>query len=646
MRVKPIGVKKISLLTFLFGMTFFAFFVITGFSLAEETDLIATEIMYDAEGIDNDKEWIEFKNKSQNSLKIFNWKLIESSKPETQHKISLYWGDSVIEPEEYFIIAENAKEFIKKIPEDYSATVLDSSFSLSNTKEEIILLDADGNLLATTSYENSAGGKGNGFTLEWEDGVWRESFIKGGTPGKKNSQKSNQPEYSDQIKLNEILPNPKDNEKTDEFIELYNFSSDEINLENWILKDASKSGKFVFPKDYFIKPNGYLVVYKNLFKFAMNNSGGEEVFLLNPNEKIVSSVSYEKSFEGISYNFDSENNNWRWSKFLTPGEKNKLDKIPKIEIKKDKKIYKNFYATFEIKIHSKNKKENRVTWDFGDGKKSYKRKTRHKYSKTGTYLVKLKIFTGSEEIVKQFSVKVRKYPHPKVKFIRFSPNPAGKDSEQEWIEIKNYSSKKINLKDWSIKTGVSSQKAVNHSINDDFFLKAGERGVLTRDFSKFSLNNKKGEIKLLYPDGKTADKITYKKENEIKDDEIYEKKNGGKWQWQEKSILAISKPKQETIIKNSPLKPEKFIEVPKEYIGQKSYPKKTNSPILNYGLFAYTEKNPRYSTEFVLGMETKKISAENFLAKTKTAKQEHYLVSFAKQLNKKLNNLLIKISNH
>jgi len=102
-----------------------------------------------------------------------------------------------------------------------------------------------------------------------------------------------------------------------------------------------------------------------------------------------------------------------------------------VEIKKDDKIYKNIYAYFKVKINDPDKDKIKVVWDFGDGRKSYKKETRHKYKETGKYSVSLKIFDGSEEIIKNFEIRVKKFSYPKVRIAGLLPNPAGKDSENE-----------------------------------------------------------------------------------------------------------------------------------------------------------------------------------------------------------------------
>lgn len=236
----------------------------------------------------------------------------------------------------------------------------------------------------------------------------------------------------------------------------------------------------------------------------------------------------------------------------TEYEINELDIV--IKIKKDKKIYRGMKSHFEAEISEKNgtkfslnrrgKKyeydcfagENRCqelvlkfTWEFGDKRRSYLLSTEHKYEEVGTYYAKLTVKGGKKRTTINFKIDVEKVPHPKVKIVKINANPYGKDAESETITLKNESKKKINLKGWSIATGW--EKLVNHPIKEDFEIKAGKEKEITRELSKFTLNNKKAKIELRYPDGETADKVKYKKkEGTIKEGEIYAKVKK-KWKW-------------------------------------------------------------------------------------------------------------------
>lgn len=245
-----------------------------------------------------------------------------------------------------------------------------------------------------------------------------------------------------------------------------------------------------------------------------------------------------RSLEKITFTDNDQSGNWQESSRAggSPGEKSsprstiaEAKKSPiQFSLHYDKKIYLNFWADFELSVINPNNNKIKITWNFGDGHKSYKSKTRHRYAATGKYEASATISDGSEKTVEKFPVEVREFPRTKIAIIQLSPNPKGRDTENEWIKIKNKSKKKINLQDWSVATGW--KKLINHPIAEKVIIKPGETKKLTRKHSKFVLDNKKTKLELRYPDGKVATKTKYKNQTSIKENVVYTKENK-KWQW-------------------------------------------------------------------------------------------------------------------
>jgi len=131
------------------------------------------------------------------------------------------------------------------------------------------------------------------------------------------------PEFSDQIILNEILPNPIGADKDGEWIELYNSGDKKVNLKGWILATSAKtSGKqYIFAGDNFFEAKSYLAIKRSESGLVLANESGK-VSLIWPPEKIMSEVSYGAAKEGKSYAF--VNNAWQWADAPTPGQENSL----------------------------------------------------------------------------------------------------------------------------------------------------------------------------------------------------------------------------------------------------------------------------------------------------------------------------------
>lgn len=344
------------------------------------------------------------------------------------------------------------------------------------------------------------------------------------------------PTYSSEIIINEIFPAPKKDNPIREFVEFYNSSDADINLKGWKLKDDAlqkKTGEnCILSDDLTVETGNYKYFYLSSCKsnsIALNNSG-DSLTLYNPTDPLpVSSVEYKNAKSDLSYGLDGAT--WRWSKFLTPGEKNIFNNLPTVSSKKTNEIYVNIYADFSAEGSDADNDTLKYTWDFGDGHKSYKAKTRHKYEAIGKYTATLKVSDDSEDVITTYDIEVIEFPKLKIKITALSSNPSGKDTGSEYITLKNETKKKINLKDWSIAAGW--KKLINHPIREDFKIKAGKSKDLTNEFASIALNNTKSKIELRDPSGRVIDKVKYEKKDGIPDDTVYEKIKK-KWQWNEK----------------------------------------------------------------------------------------------------------------
>ncbi len=426
-------------------------------------------------------EFIEIYNPTDKDISLENWILKDGSKTGKY----VFQKNDKIKAKSYFVVKKG--EF---------------KFGLNNSTEETVYLyKPDNNLSDSFAYKKAS--KNFSFALELKTTKWKKTSEL--TPGRKNkfSIKNNYPK----LIISELLPNPSTDEKENEFIEIYNPNNFNVSLKSWKLRDSSKSGEFVFEDEKILKPFGYVAIYRKKFKFALNNSGKEVVYLISPNNKEKSKVSYDYTKKDVSYAWDGKK--WRFTKILTPGKENKFTKPLLLKkLKVEKNIYKNVKAKFEASSNYKGKNV-KYKWDFGDGRKSYKRKTTHTYKKSGRFVAYLTISSDIEKIVKKFEVNVKKYPKYNVNIVEISPNPKGKDTGNEYIIIKNKSKKTINFKNWSIATGKDKKHLVNHPILKKFKLKHGEKKKIYTKYSKISLPNKGGVVELRAPNGKVVYRRKY-----------------------------------------------------------------------------------------------------------------------------------------
>ncbi len=343
------------------------------------------------------------------------------------------------------------------------------------------------------------------------------------------------------IKIISLLPNPAGADTGREKIGLQNLGKEQVDLIHYKIATGSREDRIVKHKisqNFIIQPRQIkTILNQDICKFVLTNSTGI-VRLLSSDDRLVDEVKYDKKSIAPNQEYILQANNiWQW----TAIENNSGDNInqndinnhlPTFKIKKPKKAYKNVWAKFALKdLKDKDGDKIKVVWDFGDGHRSYLKKTKHKYSKTGKYTVKVKVKDGHGTVEKEFKIKIKKYPKYKLKIVGLLPNPDGRDRGKEFIAFKNDSNKKINLQDYKIFTGRNKKKLVGHPFYKSFIIKAGEiKKLFNGRINKFSLLNKSGLVELVYPNGKVADKIKYGK-SKILPNEEYFLDTDKKWQW-------------------------------------------------------------------------------------------------------------------
>jgi len=126
-----------------------------------------TEIMYDVSGTDTKHEWIEVYNDSDSDIDITDWVFSEGG---TNHILTPQ-STGVIAKNGYAVIADNATVFQSDYPL-FQGVLFDSSFSLSNTGEELSIKDGEGNVMDSLTYDVSIGANGDGLSLQRIGTIW------------------------------------------------------------------------------------------------------------------------------------------------------------------------------------------------------------------------------------------------------------------------------------------------------------------------------------------------------------------------------------------------------------------------------------------------------------------------------------------
>jgi hypothetical protein len=140
-----------------------------------------------------------------------------------------------------------------------------------------------------------------------------------------SSSQNAQTIYASGIIINELLPSPEGPDEKNEWIEIFNQNSFEVNLAGWKMSDTSGASKtYIFPSGSFIKARDFLVLLRPEIKITLNNDL-DTISLVRPDDIIIDSVTYKTAPTGQSYNLI--NNQWSWSTNQTPGSSNRIASI-------------------------------------------------------------------------------------------------------------------------------------------------------------------------------------------------------------------------------------------------------------------------------------------------------------------------------
>ena len=310
--------------------------------------LLVNEIMYDPEGDDDNKEYVEVVHETNFSLENFTVKDFSSS-------------------DRLLLVKRTESNFSLIVEEGFNYSLINASVytagssignGLNNNQDSVIIIDNVGNILDNITYNNTLGGI-NGRALCRSN----HSFIDcNGTPGtnnfedeRKNITSNMTPNNSENsenetevkkevnftLEITEIMANPIGDDRAaypdGEWIEVLNYGDFEINLENLRIEDEKNNNVKIkqtnFADNSIIKSKSYKVVYLN--GWSIFNNDGDSVVLSG--ENIIDRVNYSSIEQGFTWS--KIDNIWRRTN-PTPGEANKYEENRDEPYVKIKKVYK------------------------------------------------------------------------------------------------------------------------------------------------------------------------------------------------------------------------------------------------------------------------------------------------------------------
>lgn len=338
--------------------------------------------------------------------------------------------------------------------------------------------------------------------------------------------------YND-IVINEIMYAPSSGEP--EWIELYNKSSDIINLKNWKLSDANTTIT-IADHDIILNPDSFIVISNdssifNLYNInsriivthipSLNNTG-DAIVIKDVIETLIDSVYYlpnwggninGKSLERISITEASNDQaNWETSKSIfkaTPGTYNSVTQKDYDLLLSDILFYPNFPligdnlsvgvqiknigkkpAMFSLDLYKDTDLDSipdkliesitNLNLEYGDSSQYLFNYSIENFQNKAGFYVKL-IFNEDQDSTNNYFYKIIEPGYPPetiiINEIMFAPF----GGEPEWVELYNNSGFDINIKNWSIWDVITTPaKAI---IKSELLFKGKSYIVIARDSS-------------------------------------------------------------------------------------------------------------------------------------------------------------------
>jgi len=175
--------------------------------------------------------------------------------------------------------------------------------------ETLQMLDEQSNVLLTVPYSDTypwpvaADGTGHSLVLanptygEGDPRAWDISDVAGGSPGQMEAFR---PSPLRNVVINEILPH-SENPAVPQFIELYNHSTNSVDVSGCILTDDPATNKFVIPASTVIGPAGFVSFTQSQFGFTLNGAGETLYFIKPDGSRVLDAVQFGAQANGVSY---------------------------------------------------------------------------------------------------------------------------------------------------------------------------------------------------------------------------------------------------------------------------------------------------------------------------------------------------------
>lgn len=249
-------------------------------------NIIINEIMYDYPA--NECEWVEFYNNSDSIVNLKNWKIQDN----TSSQIIITSSDFFLMPDSFAVISKSNAIFNNHPSLSQNLVIINSSLpSLNNDGDAVIIYKVNGVISDRVDYLPSWGGQDASLErisatgLSNDSANWATSIdCEKSTPGRVNSITTAVHYQLKDLVVNEIMSSPFSGEA--EWIELYNPTSQTINITNWMMYETGGNYKITDTCLALVKPGDYVVFASdttlyNRFSYLHTQDSTQKVFILN-----------------------------------------------------------------------------------------------------------------------------------------------------------------------------------------------------------------------------------------------------------------------------------------------------------------------------------------------------------------------------
>ncbi len=314
-------IKKTNLLVCIFFIVIILLFIITGFSKGFSINgrLYISEIMskntYTDLGNNTYSDYIEIYNGYDKDINLLGYHLSDNSSNINKWT----FPDITISKGEYLVI------YADGINDCNSKDDCHTNFKLSKKGETVIFTNSEGTNINKFTYPSLTNDIAYGYVKN------NYLILDSPSPGKENDKEFNYNEIKENsLYINEyMIYNQRSSYDVtgnyNDFIELYNNSSNDIDIHNiFLTDDKTNLIKYKLP-DTKLEKDNYLLIYLGDESMYIDNqitgsfklSKDDKYIILSNGVEIIDSIKLSKLIDNVSYG--KVNNEWYYFTKPTPG---------------------------------------------------------------------------------------------------------------------------------------------------------------------------------------------------------------------------------------------------------------------------------------------------------------------------------------